>query len=166
MSIKSKIESELKSLVGFQSAQPKTVALSAGSGVDVSIDLTAVDSMSCSLREIRLDVPALDGADFGKLKQWASDLSQRVTYLLENIGPLEFDEASGQVLIRSDPPDKSDATTMFYEILLQSHQDGNFSLRRYTSNAGQQGRTQVDIQTTHEVLQKLVTDLVETVPAA
>ena len=86
--------------------------------------------------------------------------------MLENIGPLELDPDAGKVMIRSTPPYKQAGTMKFYEILLQSHSDGNFSLKRYQSEVGKPGRDQVDLQTTHEMLKKLIEDLVETIPAS
>jgi len=166
MSLSKQLNTELVRLIGFSSASPKTVTLSAPDQVEVAIDLIAVDSMSCSFREVRLSVPSLVNADFDTLKQWAEELCKRVTYLLENIGPLELDPDAGEVLIRSTPPHQQAGTTKFYEVLLQSHSNGNFSLKRFQAEKGKSGRDRVDIQTTHEVLQKLVNDLVETIPGA
>ena len=164
MSLSRNIADELQRLVGYSAADPTTVTLSGPDQVSVDVDLTNVDRMSCALREVRVNVPALVDADLDLLRQWAEALCRRVTYLLENIGPLELDEDAGRVLIRSTPPDKQADATTFYEIMLRSHADGNFSLRRYRSEQGRSGRDQVDIQTTHEVLGKLVVDLVETIP--
>lgn len=164
MSVINQLNHELKQLIGFQSPQPKTITLAAKGKIEVMIDFTSVDSMSCSLKEIRVNVPALTQATFDKLKEWGQKLCQRVTYLLENIGPLEYDEDAGQVLIRSTPPDQNKAGTRFYEIILSSHSNGHFSLKRFESQQGQNGRTQVDIQVTHEVLRKFIEDLLDTVP--
>jgi hypothetical protein len=131
----------------------------------LQIQLTAVDSMSCSLSELQLFVPALQQAAFDVLRNWADDLAKRITYLLEQIGPLEYDPAAGHVLIRSVKPDSLPDGSQYYEILLSSHSGGNFSLRRYRSTKGQPGRAPVDITVTHEVLLKLVDDLVATAPA-
>ena len=166
MSLSKQLNKELVRLSGFSSTNPKTVRLNGPDSVEIAIDLTAVDSMSCSSREIRLWVPALSGANFDTLKKWAEQLCLRVTYLLENIGPLELDPDAGEVLIRSTPPYRQAGTMKFYEILLQSQSGGNFSLRRYQSEVGKPGRDHVDIQTTHEMLKKLIEDLVETIPAA
>ncbi len=166
MTFKQTLSDELKQLAGFQSDQPRTVALSTDGGIEIFVDFTAVDSMSCSVREIRLDVPSIDSQDFDTLKAWAERLSDRITYLMENIGPLEFDPDGKKVLIRSTPPDKSDDETRFYEVLLQTNPSGSFSLRRFKSSNGQPGRQPVDIQVTHEVLSKLVSDLVDTAPVA
>lgn len=164
MTFKQTLNDELKQLAGFQSDQPRTVTLAADAGIQIYVDFTAVDSMSCSAREVRLDVPSIDAQDFDTLKAWAERLSDRITYLMENIGPLEFDPDGKKVLIRSTPPEKTDAETRFYEVLLQSDPNGSFSLRRFKSANGQAGREQVDIQVTHEVLSKLINDLVETAP--
>jgi hypothetical protein len=69
------------------------------------------------------------------------------------------------VLIRSTAPAQQSGATTFYEILLSSQGSGQFALRRYRSQKGAAGREQVDLQVTHEVLRKLVVDLVETIPA-
>lgn len=162
MTIQTQLTNELMRLAG--SSAPQTVRLSGPDGVEVAIEFQAVDSMSCSLRELRLAVPALANADFGTLKAWGEELCRRINYLLEHIGPLELDPAAGYVLIRSTPPDRQSGATKFYEIMLQAHSGGHFSLRRYRTDKGTPGRQPVDIQCTHEVLHKLVNDLVETVP--
>ena len=162
MSLTTELSHELQQLVGFSSPVPQTVELSRPN----RIDFTAVDTMSCSFRELRLRVPSLAGCDTDTLRQWAQNLSQRVTYLLENLGPIEIDTTAGKLLVRSTPPDQQPDGTRFYEILLESNTTGNFSLRRYESIKGSPGRSQVDIHTTHEVLLKLVDDLVDTVPSS
>ena len=164
MSITRKLGSELTRQIGYSSSTPHTVLLSAPDGVDVEIDLTAVDSMSCSSTEIRVSVPSLANADFDKLQKWGEEFCKRVTYLLEHMGPLEFDPDAGEVLIRSTPPDTQGGQTQFYEVILASHSNGNFSLRRYRSDKSQPGRHPVEIVTTHEVLKKLVHDLVDSIP--
>jgi len=164
MSFRDSLSHELSRLVGYASTSTKTVTLAGPNQIHVAIDFTAVDSMSCSLAELRVLVPSLAGAGFKVVKEWAKALSSRITYLLEHVGPLEFSPDQGQVLIRSTPPDQQSAVTQFYEILLQSHSGGKFTLRRYRAEKGTPGRKAVDMQLTHEVLQKLVNDLVETIP--
>src|SRR5262245_44196100 len=113
MSLRDSLAHELSRLVGYASTSTKTVSLPGPDQVHIAIDFTAVDSMSCSLAEIRVHVPSLAGAHFKVLKAWAQALSNRITYLLEHIGPLEFSPDQGQVLIRSTPPDKQPAATQF-----------------------------------------------------
>jgi hypothetical protein len=163
MSLSADLQRELTALVGTKS--PTTVTVTDPAGLMLTVELTAVDSMSCSFSGITLFVPSLQQAAFDVLKKWAQALSRRMTYLLENIGPLEFDPAAGEVLIRSTPPSQLSTGTQYFEIILSSHSSGNFSLRRYASVKGQPGRTAVDITVTHEVLLKLTDDLVATIPA-
>ncbi len=162
MSLRSELSRELTNLVG--STTPATVTVSDPSGIRMQVDFTAVDSMSCSLTQIELFVPSLQNAAFDALRNWADELSRRITYLLEHIGPLEYDPAAGQVLIRSAPPDTLPDGTQYYEIVLSSHTGGNFSLRRYRTTKGQPGRDLAEMTLTHEVLLKLAEDLVDTVP--
>jgi len=162
MSISNQLSNELKQLAGFASSQAKVVTLNDKSSNELSIDFTAVDSMSCAFRELRLNVPTLNDCDLDTIKQWAENLSQRITYLLENIGPLEFDPSLNQALIRSAPPEKSDSSIKFYEILLKATGNGTFMLSRYESKAT--GRDQVEMQITHEQLLKLTDDLIATIP--
>lgn len=164
MSLSQALSQELPRLVGLNSTQPTTVTLPATNGVEMAVDFTIVDSLSCAFRELRMDVPRLAGASFSVLKQWADALSQKITYLLENIGPLEFDPTTQQVLIRSKSPDVRTGGAKYYEVLLQCQSAGRFYLRRFHSDPAQCGRDQVDLAMTHETLMKLVDDLLATVP--
>ncbi|MCA9074673.1 MAG: hypothetical protein KDA93_06550 [Planctomycetaceae bacterium] len=162
MSLSKDLQLELSKLIGNQS--PSSVSVSDTSGLTMRIDFTAVESMSCSLTEIQLFVPALQNAAFDALRKWAEQLSQRITYLLENIGPLELDPDAGEVLIRSTPPSQLPDGTQYFEIILSSKSAGTFSLKRYRSIKGQSGRDPVEITVTHEVLIKLTDDLIATIP--
>jgi hypothetical protein len=155
---------EIRKLAGHLGQGAKTVAVGGPDGIDLAVDVTAADSMSCSCREIRMRVPKLNGVAADVLKKWAQDLCARITYLMEPLGPLEIDVDARQVLIRSKSPDKRDSATTFYEVLLQSQGAGVFTLRRYRrADAGP--REHVDLRTTHELLEKLADDLVATIPA-
>jgi hypothetical protein len=142
----------------------KTVAVAAPDGVDLAVDVTAVDSLSCSCREVRMRVPSLAGAGSAVLKKWADALCARITYLLEHLGPLEIDTEGKQVLVRSTSPDKRGNATTFYEVLLQSQGAGMFTLRRFRREASGTPREHVDLRTTHELLEKLADDLIATIP--
>lgn len=163
MSLRDDLNHELQRLRG---QGPQVVTLSASGGITLTIDFTAIDSLGCTFRELALDVPALQNSAFDALKKWAEQLSQRITYLLEHLAPLEFDPTAGEVMIRSVPPDTLPDGTQYYEVLLQSHSGGRFSLKRYRSEKGTPGRVQVEMHTTIEVLLKLADDLVDTIPSS
>lgn len=157
---------EIRKLAGHGGPDAKTVSIPAPDSVELSVDVTAADSMSCSCRELRLRVPSLNGVAAPVLKKWAEALCARVTYLLEQLGPLEVDSQGKQVLIRSKSPDKRDSATTFYEVLLQSQGAGVFTLRRYRRDTQAASRQAVDLRTTHEVLEKLADDLIATIPSS
>ncbi len=158
------LEIELQKQIGLTASVPVTVSVAESGVAGLEIDFVAVDSMSCSFVELRLTVPSLLNTAADELKKWGDGLCQRVTYLLENIGPLECDEDAGELLIRSTPPQQVPNGAKFYEIILQSNANGSFTLKRYEFEKGTPGRTAVDIQLTHEVLLKLVDDLLDTIP--
>ncbi|QDT53391.1 hypothetical protein Pan44_14080 [Caulifigura coniformis] len=161
MSFRTDLSLALASLKGVSS--PSSITLHNAAGLTLRIEFTVVDSLSCAFREMTLEVPGLQSAAFATIEAWARNLSQRITYLLEQIGPLEIDPNAGEVLIRSTPPDQLPDGTQYYEIML-SQQAGAFVLKRYRSIKGTPGRTQVDLQVTHEVLYKLVDDLEASAP--
>lgn len=165
MSLSQQLISQIQSTGGVSAANPQTAAVRDPSGLVLAVDLTAVERIGCSFTELRVQAPHLANATLDVLKKWGNALCQRITYLLENIGPLEFDTEGNEVLIRSMPPAPAGNSTKYYEVVLSSHGNGQFSLRRYETTRGQPGRQPVEIQATYEVLTKLVNDLTATLPA-
>jgi hypothetical protein len=159
MSLHDQIAASLEGMKGLTFEVPKTIGWAVGGGPTVEVDFTAVDLLGCAFRELRIVVNELYDVPFERLKAWADDLCRKVTYLLEHIGPLEVDTQAQTVLIRSTPPARQPAQTAFYEILVKA--PGNLSLKRYTRAAGEPDRLPCDIRITHEVLEKLVGDLVD-----
>ena len=155
---------ELKQLAGFSSSTPRRIEITDPDGLVLGVAVVAVDALSCAFESLTLHVPSLVGNESDVLQAWANALSGRVTYLLENIGPIEIDNRSSQVLIRSTPPHRTCTDTQFYEVLLSAQPNGTFLFRRYRAEDGQPGRESVDIHLTLETLHKLVDDLVDTIP--
>lgn len=164
MNLSTQLTDELKQLAGFSSSMPRRIEITDSEGLILGIAVVAVDALSCAFESLTLHVPSLVGNESGALQAWADALSGRVTYLLENIGPIEIDQRNNQVLIRSTPPDRTNTGTRFYEVLLSAQANGTFLLRRYRAESGQPGRKSVDIHLTHETLHKLVRDLIDTIP--
>ena len=63
MSLTTDLSHELQQLIGFSSPVPQIVELSRPNRIDLAVDFTAVDTMSCSFRELRLRVPSPAGCD-------------------------------------------------------------------------------------------------------
>jgi hypothetical protein len=169
MLLHQQISESLAVLKGLAADVPKTVgwAIDRGATVEdatVEIEFTAVDSLGCAFRELRLSAEELKIVPFETLKTWADDLCKKVTYLLEQLVPLERDAEGETVLIRSVPPTRQPDQSAFYEILVKA--PGTLNLRRYTFAANEPDRQACDIQITQQALVKLVGDIVAAIPAA
>lgn len=149
----------LQGMAGYNGPGGQTVSVTEPADVHLELDVTTADRYSCGFRELRLNVPPFTHTAPGQLKQWADDVCGRVTYLLEQLNTIEFDPQTGQAQIRSTRPDRQADQTRYYEIVLTM--PGQLRLCRYQTLPGQP-REQIDIQATHEVLRKLVPDLVQT----
>jgi hypothetical protein len=163
MLLHDQIAASLKVLQGLASDAPKTVGWVAGGGPTVEVDFTGVDLLGCAFRELRITADAFRNAPFERLKAWADDLCRKVTYLLEHIGPLEVDAEAQTMLIRSTPPTREPSQTTFYEIIVKV--PGTLSLRRFARAPGEPDRLPCDVRLTHEVLVKLVGDIVAAIPS-
>ncbi|MFH5805514.1 hypothetical protein [Alienimonas sp. DA493] len=140
-----------------------TLLLTADDGVTVDVHLAAAETLGVALSHLSLDVPSLAGADQATLEQWGRDLCARVTYLLEGLGPLEYDPQNDELLIRSVPPTRDAGATSYFEVMLSASGAGAFTLARYRTEPGV-SRTREDVPLTREVLKRLVRDAVETIP--
>ena len=140
-----------------------TAQLTADDGVTLAADLAAIETLGVSLSVLNIDVPNLAGASQATLEQWGRDLCARVTYLLEGLGPLEFDPQSQELLIRSVPPSRDANATSYFEVMLGAAGNGAFTLARYRTEPGV-SRTREDVPLTRETLHRLVRDAVETIP--
>lgn len=126
-------------------------------GLDLRIDLAALDTLACSFERVVLKSDKLVGSSPAQVKQVAEKLSQRLTYLLEPISPIEFDAQGCTVQMRSNPPRKDEDGTSYYELLV-SHR-GELTLCRFTRPAGAV-RSVVPAHVTREVLMRIVGDFV------
>jgi hypothetical protein len=151
-SLKSQLHAELAKLGNFESPTPVTAEFGVQS---LTCELVALDSLACAFHYFSLQSGSLAKAPLTRLKLVAEDLSHRLTYLLEPIAPVEVDAEGCVVQMRSNPPQKDDNSTTYYELLVK--QGGLISLVRYTRERGG-GRVRVPAQVTREVFLRLVDD--------
>ena len=158
MSLQAQIVQTLALSKGNAFDPPHKVGWSTELGTTVEVDLTIVDSLGCAFHELRVSTPAFQNEPFDRLRGWAEKLSRQVTYLLERLAPLESDQEAQEVLIRSVPPCRKPDETTYYEMVVKA--PGILCLQRYARIAGSTERSRRDLQMTHEVLIRLVDDLV------
>lgn len=157
MTITARLLQSLGEEVGWVSTSPQTIHVTDTEEQTLDLDVTSVDRQSCSFRELRFYTPALNQCTASELKRASDEICGRVTYLLEKLALLEFDPYVGEALIRSEKPDQRSSKRRYYEVQI-SH-EGMVALRRYEF-APHSPRTRIDLQATHELLEKLVPDLV------
>jgi len=152
MSIRLDIERELKriqAVAGRGLLQVQTV------DGRVEADLVAVDAIGCSFQTLAYTTDKLAGASLDQLKVVSESLTAKLTYLLEPIGVVEADSDRCSVQLRSNPPQKNDDGTTYYELMVRK--GGDITLSRYSKKSGQL-RQIVPAQVTREVLGRLADD--------
>ncbi len=131
--------------------------------ISITAQVIASQPFGCALEEIELQANHLTNASMDVLKKWANALCQKVTYLLESLGPLEFDQDGQEVLIRSIPPSSLTSAKRYYEIRLTTLGQGRFVLGRYEAVPGQ-SRSRQPLELGIEQIVRLGNDLVATLP--
>jgi hypothetical protein len=157
MSIHTDIDRELTRI---QAVTGRGLLQADAAGGRIEADLLAVDAIGCSFQTLGYSTSRLADASLEDLKQISTDLTAKLTYLLEPIGLIEADADRCSVQLRSSPPQKGEDGTSYYELLVR--RGGDISLSRYQKKPGQM-RQIVPAQVTREVLGRLADDFVAAV---
>lgn len=156
MSWKQTLNHELDAMLS--AAMPASLACDTPTG-RLECDLASIDGIGCAFTKLALRADKLPNATVDELKQISEKLSQTINYLLEPISPIEIDSEGATVQMRSNPPQKDDDGTTYYELLVR--RDG-LTLCRYSRVVGQ-SRQEVPANVTREVLTRLAGDFVAAV---
>jgi hypothetical protein len=125
-------------------------------GDRLTAELLSIDTLACEFSHLTLHTDGLAGASSERLQAVAKTLSQRLTYLLEPIAPIETDAEGCTVQMRSSPPQRGDDGACYYELLVR--RGGELDLRRW-KKAASGARTPLTAAVTREVFARLVDDL-------
>ncbi|MGE0609574.1 MAG: hypothetical protein AB7O62_20960 [Pirellulales bacterium] len=158
MSLKILAQNELSRLPA--GAAPHTMRASDGPRV-LRCELAALDTLGCEFTWLSVATDGLAAASPLQLQKISDALSQRLTYLLEPISPIEVDSERCVVQMRSNPPQKNESGSSYYELLVR--RGGEISLCRFEKAPGQQ-RQVVPAQVTREVLLRIIGDLEAVLP--
>jgi hypothetical protein len=153
MSLRAQADAVLNSIGAFHNGERLLECGEAGH--TLRSELTALDTLGCAFQSFAVRSETLRCASMERLKQVAETLSSRLTYLLEPISPVEIDHEQCVVQLRSNPPQKDENGTSYYELLVAS--GGRLSLCRYSKEPGNPRRT-IPAQVTREVFLRLVAD--------
>jgi hypothetical protein len=150
-SLKTAAQAELANL---GSAAPHTLSVS-DAGQRLTAQISALDGLALAFEHVTLVSDSLSTAPIEQLKKVADALAKRLTYLLEPISPIEVDADQCVVQLRSNPPQRDDNGTRYYELLVR--RGGELSLRRFQKQPGGVRET-VPAEVTREVFLRLVGD--------
>ena len=153
MTLQSQAAAALNSLPFFAQGSHSINCQEAGQ--QLNCELTAHDTLACAFQRFELESAALAAAGIDRLKVVAESLSKRLTYLLEPISPVEVDAGQCVVQLRSNPPQRDESGTSYYELLVQ--RGGRLSLARWVKEPGVSRRA-VPAQVTREVFLRLIAD--------
>lgn len=158
MSLKTRLTKELDALASLAGSGGACQLLRLDvDGGRLEAEMTAVDQLACAFDRTAYVTDKRANASVDDLKQLAEDLASRLTYLLETISPVEIDKEECIVQMRSNPPQKDDDGTKYYELVVSRSE---ISLCRYAKTPGQP-RQLVSASVTREVFARLGRDFVE-----
>jgi hypothetical protein len=121
----------------------------------LTCDIAEHNPLAVSFNILRLATPELASATPDDLERIGKSLSDRLTYLMEPIAPIELDSEACIVQLRSNPPQRDDDGRSYYELLV--NRGGQIALSRYRKDNGN-ARQPIDATVTREVLLRLVGD--------
>lgn len=151
MSLKTKLKTELLAQSGSGS---RNLGVSENDLL-LTCELADVNPLAVEMNRLVVKTTRLANASLDELSEISKDLSSRVTYLMEAIGPVELDAESCTVQMRSVPPTREDDGTKYYEILVR--RGGEVALVRYQKVPSEPRRV-IPAVVTREVLYRLAED--------
>ena len=155
MGVGRKLVRALDNLMVTETNLPLVVAAE-HEGSKANLELSDLDRLGCSVLELKVKGTKDDRME-GDLESRASELSQKVNYLLEDIRLVEVNKDKGFALLRSYSPREDKDHIFYYEMTLRD--DPSISAVRYKYIKERKSPKQVSYILTKEVLERLVDDL-------
>ncbi|TWT75562.1 hypothetical protein Pla123a_30720 [Posidoniimonas polymericola] len=137
-----------------------TVVSAAENGDRLLVRVDQAGALALSLFELRLETDKLTAAPMPHVKQVATQLTEKITYLLEPICPVESDAEACVVQLRSTKPQQGVEGVCYYELLVKT--GGAIGLCRYEKAKGAL-RREVAMNLTKEVVTRLAADFLAAV---
>jgi hypothetical protein len=121
----------------------------------LTCDIVERNALAVTFDRLQLVTSELAAATAVDLERIGKALSDRLTYLMEPIAPIELDARECVVQLRSNPPQRDDDGRSYYELIVR--RGGQIALARYRKENGN-ARRQIPATVTREVLLRLVGD--------
>ncbi len=156
-SIDTQLNQELNRVAGTCSAQaPAIIKVDADQGCLAELSVTAAEPIACQINQLAVRCQGAANWTPAQIQEVSRDLAARLQYLLEPVAPVEFDEESAVLQMRSHPPSRDEQDGREYYELTTDR--GGVRLVRYQKSRSTP-RTRIPMTLTREVLVKLVRDL-------
>ncbi len=160
MKLSTTLLEQLKSITKTPT-QPTGVQLNIrADGQSLQCVVLETNAIGCRVQRLELQAKTLAGLSEERLQAISKELSEKLSYLMEPIVPVEFDIEAMVAQLRSNPPQKDETATRYYELTVQ--EGGTVALRRFEKEVSQP-RKAISANFTREVLLRLVDDLSESV---
>jgi len=151
MTLRTQFEHELNNL---GAGGPTGVDLTSGNR-RLTCDLVERNPLAVAFQALRVATPELADTTSPQLERMAKALSERLTYLMEPIRPIEIDADACVAQLRSSPPQRDDDGRSYFELTVR--RGGEIALARFRKEPGTP-REQIPATVTREVLLRLVDD--------
>jgi hypothetical protein len=128
-------------------------------GWTVRLTADRVDTLGCRLTEVEAERTTPVAEDDRVQEAHVRRAASRVTGLLEPLRVVEIDRVRHIALLRSDAPPRKDDSVLYYEVTFLGR--NRVKVERYKAAAQSPAKREaVAFTLTHEILAKLVDDLV------
>lgn len=114
-----------------------------------------LDGLTITTRKTDSDAPL----SAETLKARAQQLSQKVTYFLEDLKLLEVDAIKLQAQMRSESPSLEKTSVSYFEVMIQGN--SKIALQRYQYDPETMTRQQVPFLVTNEVFERCINDFLD-----
>ena len=123
----------------------------------VTLHLTALDTVGVAFSSLEFATSSRAEWSSDTLNHWGTQLSSRVSYLMEPLKVLEVDAGGGEVQLRSQSPTERNSEKGYYEMRL--YRQGMLRMQRFTYDGATRQRRDSPCQLTREVLERLADDI-------
>ncbi len=132
-------------------------------GGSFACELDAIDRLACMVHEITIRSDCTEALTSEQLSSMSDDLASRLSYLLEPVSTIEFDQEATVLQMRSNPPSQSETgggkSCSYFEILARPKE---ISMVRYQKQSGEP-RQRASMTFTREVIGRIAGDMLATI---
>ena len=128
--------------------------------VTVACEFTSIERLGCSFNELNCRINSGKELSEEQIERISDELCKTLSYLEEPIRRIEFDRSERFAMMRSDPPERDESATRYYELNVTSNL---IQLSRFEKATEKRHRQKIACVVTQHIMSRLVGDMVLTV---